>query len=132
MKSILIAGAALMVGASIYGFVDYKKNHNKNEFKKMYVETPAETDMTGTTTETLPEKAVETKKETAATAETKTAVNNKASKNTTAKKKVAAKKKKRAFSTKLFSRGALDERYIKPIEKEEIKTDTKKTEEKEQ
>ena len=31
MKSILYAGAALMIGASIYGFVDYKKNSHKKE-----------------------------------------------------------------------------------------------------
>ena len=39
MKSILYAGAALMIGASIYGFADYKKNHNKKEFTGMYNET---------------------------------------------------------------------------------------------
>lgn len=39
MKSILYAGAALMIGASIYGFVDYKKNHDKKEFTGMYNET---------------------------------------------------------------------------------------------
>jgi hypothetical protein len=37
MKSILYAGAALMIGASIYGFVDYKQSSRKKEFKKMYL-----------------------------------------------------------------------------------------------
>ncbi|MGZ8508845.1 MAG: hypothetical protein ACXWWA_00660, partial [Chitinophagaceae bacterium] len=35
MKPILYVGAALMISASIYGFVDYKANRNK-EFKNMY------------------------------------------------------------------------------------------------
>ena len=39
--------------------------------------------------------------------------------------------KKRKFSTKLFSRGALDERYIEPKKAEKVKTDAKKTEDRE-
>lgn len=38
MKSILYAGAALMIGASIYGFVDYKKTSREKEFTGMYAE----------------------------------------------------------------------------------------------
>jgi len=38
MKSILYVGATLMIGASIYGFVDYKQTSSKKEFKKMYTE----------------------------------------------------------------------------------------------
>lgn len=38
MKSMLYIGATLMVGASIYGFVDYQQTHAKKEFKEMYVE----------------------------------------------------------------------------------------------
>jgi hypothetical protein len=38
MKSMLYVGATLMIGASIYGFVDYKQTHNKKEFKEMYAE----------------------------------------------------------------------------------------------
>ncbi len=38
MKSILYVGAALMVGASIYGFVDYKNTSHKEEFAGMYDE----------------------------------------------------------------------------------------------
>jgi hypothetical protein len=36
MKSILYAGATLMIGAAIYGFVDYKKTSHSKEFTKMY------------------------------------------------------------------------------------------------
>lgn len=38
MKSILYVGATLMIGASIYGFADYKKTSRKSEFRKMYDE----------------------------------------------------------------------------------------------
>ena len=36
MKSIFYVGAMLMVGASIYVFIDYKKASGKAEFKNMY------------------------------------------------------------------------------------------------
>ena len=36
MKSMLYVGASLMIGASIYGFVDYKQTSNKKEFTGMY------------------------------------------------------------------------------------------------
>lgn len=38
MKSVFIAGAVLMIGASIYGFADYKKTSRADSFKKMYEE----------------------------------------------------------------------------------------------
>ncbi|MEI9944086.1 MAG: hypothetical protein WDN26_07650 [Chitinophagaceae bacterium] len=38
MKSILYVGAVFMVGASIYGFVDYKKTSRSKEFKALYQE----------------------------------------------------------------------------------------------
>lgn len=38
MKTMLYVGATLMIGASIYGFVDYKQTHNKKEFREMYTE----------------------------------------------------------------------------------------------
>lgn len=40
MKPLLLIGAALMVGAGIYGFVDYKKANLKKEFKSLYKEEP--------------------------------------------------------------------------------------------
>ncbi|HEX7846996.1 MAG TPA: hypothetical protein VF476_14440 [Chitinophagaceae bacterium] len=36
MKSILYVGATLMIGASIYGFVDYKKASHNKKFTGMY------------------------------------------------------------------------------------------------
>lgn len=41
MKPLLYAGALLMVGASIYGFVDYKKTSRDTRFKTLYQETKA-------------------------------------------------------------------------------------------
>ncbi len=41
MKSVLYVGATLMIGASIYGFVDYKQTSYKKEFTNMYVEEKA-------------------------------------------------------------------------------------------
>lgn len=38
MKSILYVGATLMIGASIYGFVDYKNTSRNEEFTGMYEE----------------------------------------------------------------------------------------------
>lgn len=36
MKSIFYIGATLMIGASIYGFVDYKNTNRNKEFRSMY------------------------------------------------------------------------------------------------
>lgn len=52
MKSILYAGAALMIGASIYGFVDYKQSSRKKEFKNMYSDEKVKTADVVTKTET--------------------------------------------------------------------------------
>ncbi|MFC0774564.1 hypothetical protein [Terrimonas alba] len=38
MKPVLYVGAALMIGASVYGFVDYKKASRSASFQKMYEE----------------------------------------------------------------------------------------------
>lgn len=38
MKSILFVGAALMIGAGIYGFADHKKATRSESFQKMYEE----------------------------------------------------------------------------------------------
>lgn len=36
MKSILYVGATLMIGASIYGFIDYRKTSRNKQFSSMY------------------------------------------------------------------------------------------------
>ena len=123
MKSILYVGATLMIGASIYGFVDYNKTRNKKEFKKMYAEKEAiipvvQDKLPVVITEKIETPVVDK------TADGKTTV----SKTTAAKKPVVKikKQKKRKFNTRLFSRGALDEKYIKEdkIKLEETKTKT--------
>jgi hypothetical protein len=40
MKPLLLIGAALMAGAGIYGFVDYKKTNLRKEFQTLYKEGP--------------------------------------------------------------------------------------------
>jgi len=159
MKSILYVGATLMIGASIYGFVDYKQTQNKKEFKEMFVEekgkVPAVVSDNKLTKQVAKEetasperqsknringknKKVVIEKQAVGNDETiisikpiaederiasketkeieKSAVDLKPSNESGVEKKV---KKKRKLSTKLFSRGALDERYTEP--KEEVK-----------
>lgn len=167
MKSILYVGATLMIGASVYGFVDYKQTRNKKEFKEMYAQekaiTPVEI-ISGKTTAPLVKKEADSyrivsnekkaviKKQAVSKEEPfisikpiaedekmapdktiafgKSTVNIKVSNESGVEKKL---KKKRKFSTKLFSRGALDERYIEPKEKVELpKKEVKKSENKEQ
>jgi hypothetical protein len=38
MKPLFLIGAALMVGAGIYGFIDYKKTSHRREFQSLYKE----------------------------------------------------------------------------------------------
>ena len=111
MKSILYVGATLMISASIYGFVDYNKTSNKKEFKDMYAEKETtkpvvEEKLPISITEKIDPPVVEKKE-----VNTKSTISN----TTTTKKAVAKvkKKKKRKLNTRLFSRGALDEKYIK-------------------
>ena len=172
MKSILYVGATLMIGASIYGFVDYKQTSHKKEFTSMYAEEKATEPVEVIATEktksvfdmgnkiTNPAKKKESvaainkqgnKKRTTSKEEQVTSIrpisNNEkidirelkkietpapaieVAKESGIEKKVV---KKRRFSTKLFGRGALDERYIEPKKTGKVKTDTNKTEEKEQ
>jgi hypothetical protein len=124
MKAILYTGAALMIGASIYGFVDYKQTSRKKEFKTMYAEPAAVTGEPESVTEPVITAAVKT--------EPATLTEKKEVKKSAVAVKKKNVKKKRSFSTKLFSRGALDERYIKPVPPDDIKTDTKKTTDKEE
>jgi hypothetical protein len=114
-----------MIGASIYGFVDYNKTSRHKEFKNMYTEKKViEPDLVfdNKITEQVVEK--ENKKFAGKT----TGAKNTIARNSSSKKKKSngSIKKKRTFNSKMFSRGGLEERFIAP--KEEIK----KTEIKEQ
>jgi len=127
MKSILYVGATLMIGASIYGFVDYKKKIQTNEFKKMYaakkVADPEEA--RNKTKDFIVKKDPVNKKGVAQVnsfakefitpvkkIEPESAILNSSTvkENSTEKKYNNAKKKK--LSYKLFSRAPLDEKYI--------------------
>lgn len=172
MKSILYVGATLMIGASIYGFVDYKQTSQKKEFTSMYAEEKAtEPEEITVTEKTKPvvnmgNKTInqvkkkesiaainkqENKKRTTSKEEPVTSIRSIANnekidikelkinetnvsaieiaKESGIEKKVV---KKRKFSTRLFGRGALDERYIEPKKIRKVNSDIKKTEEKEQ
>lgn len=122
MKAFLYTGAALMIGAGIYGFADYNQTSSKKEFRSMYageaIQSASAKKQELTTAELKP---VATP---SLTSEKKEAIN------TTSQKAKKIKKKKRTFSTRLFSRGALDERYIVPPPAE-IKTDKPVVKEKE-
>ena len=133
MKSILYVGATLMIGASIYGFVDYNKTRNKKEFKNMYVEKEVTQPVDEKEKSLAHIEKIETPANEKIAGDDKTTMNNTTiATNTIAK---AKKPRKRTFSTRLFSRGALDEKYIKeekiPAEEPKTKTEPAKTENKE-
>lgn len=111
MKSVLYVGATLMIGASIYGFVDYKQTSHNKEFTNMYVEEKVN--------EPAPEVATE-KKEVAVVNEP---VNN--SKSVDVKKKALKKEEAVDYPT------VEDISPIKPISEEYLITtgDNKKIEE---
>ena len=134
MKSILYVGATLMIGASIYGFVDYSKTRDKKEFKNMYAEKEVTAPIVEKKLSLVNTEKIETPVDDKKAADDKAAVSNTAkSKKSIAKIK---KQKKRKFNTRLFSRGALDERYIKEekikLEEPKTKTEPGKIENKEQ
>jgi hypothetical protein len=141
MKAILYAGAALMAGASIYGFIDYKKSSHDKAFTNLYkshepiVVSDVKEPVTEIKTVSVPEKSEAKKattvavKKTTVTPVVKKEGESKPSgkmninpietvKTETVKatissvKSSSVKKKKKVLNHKLFSRGALDDRYI--------------------
>jgi hypothetical protein len=119
MKPMLYVGATLMIGASIYGFVDYRKTSGKKEFKALYSVPVVEKKEEPATIRTAKQRAdvsasaiTDTKKPVSAVASTDFVV-----------KKV---KKKRTFRRELFSRAPLKDEYyeIKIAEKKEKPADS--------
>lgn len=113
MKAILYVGGALMVAASIYGFVDFKKSSQSKNFRNLYedkkeITIPKERQELNVTKEE-PVKATDVKTQTE-TASKNEEVKNKA--NATTEKKPVLKKK-RKISAEKFSRAPLDEKYLK-------------------
>jgi hypothetical protein len=136
MKSILYAGATLMIGAAIYGFVDYKKTSHSKEFTKMYdakettepaVATHKTKDMVVQKETTVNEKITVTKDQPVKKIipETKTTTISSPDESSRSIKYNTARRKK--LSYRLFSRAPLEEKYIdkelkvKEPEKTEIK-----------
>ncbi len=150
MKSILYVGATLMIGASIYGFVDYKKSSQQKEFKGMYTEkkefvqanTPEEIKaepeikeviITKTKESVAPKKTIKKEEEIRGVkpipADQKLKTSGKELKSLDEVTSVPAKenneiktKKKRKISTKLFSRAPLRE----DVEEENVITPQEK------
>ena len=110
MKSILYAGAALMLAAGIYGFVDYKKTNDNKEFKTMYREEGATVPNQEEITEAPWVK--EELSQPANNAKNGVKANEKGSGQNDEK---VRQKKNREVNSKLFSRAPLKEM---PIEKE--------------
>lgn len=115
MKSILYVGIIAMAGASIYGFVDYRKTVNSKAFNDMYAEpAAAEPEVIA-----VKEPVTVPKSETAAIK--KEVVTNTAKVSVKRKKDVFSKKRKseKKVDYKLFSRAPLKEfQEITPVEKE--------------
>ena len=107
MKAILHIGAILMVGASIYGFIDYKRSSNEKQFRTLY-DNKEEVAMR------KKEKELSSARGNSATlhAETSTA----AAIPEVTTKKINVRKKK-TINYKEFSRARIDEK----ISKEELK-----------
>ncbi len=105
MKSILYVGATLMIGASIYGFVDYKRTSHRKEFSKMYTDKEVKTPLADAEKkEPVKEVSMITKDE----ADTKKAILTK----TETQGLKFKKGKKKKLDYKLFSRAPLEEKYI--------------------
>jgi hypothetical protein len=129
MKKFLIVGAALMAGASIYGFVDYNKTKRSKEFSRLYNETENRK-----TDAALPEPAKDSKTAVAVKTES-TIVKKEAVKNTNKSKPAVIKtpvkrkiEKPGKLSHKLFSRAPLKEDYMEKTIKIELpKTESVKT-----
>ncbi len=114
MKSVLYVAAALMIGASIYGFVDYSKTSHSKEFKTMYDEPQVK--------EPLEEKTlVNVAPETISKIEPAEVITEKP-----ATKPVKKIKKKRSIDLESFSRAPLREK------KEVVIIEANETKEKEQ
>lgn len=100
-------GAALMIGAGIYGFVDYKKKNQNKEFQSLYTEEQKKEVKEAVTADVAPAAiaapVVTEKKE--------TVVENK---ETAAVSKQVGKKKNKKLNSKQFSRAALEE-YIEEV-----------------
>lgn len=113
MKPVLYIGAALMIGAGIYGFVDYNKKSHSKKFQNLYtkeakqeeanqeeVPPPAPTGIPEIMAADIPALVKDT------IADTQPA---------TVPPKKATKKKHKKLGVRLYSRAALDEEMITEV-----------------
>ena len=135
MKSILYVGATLMIGASIYGFVDYKNTSQQKEFTEMYEEekkiVPAVEDEVITPgKELVAIKQASSKEEIAVVNKETKEISSTSTEPKKSKPVVKKAKKKKKLDHRIFSRGPLrDEEINMP---ELVKPEEKKIEKKEQ
>jgi uncharacterized protein HemX len=123
MRSILYVAAALMIGASVYGFVDYNKTKDRKEFATMYDENetkePVVTEKKKLTNDMVPV----TKKEQSEVGNDETVTNDGVKKEENIVKKFFGKfKKKRKVNYESFSRAPLrEEVMVEAPEAKEVK-----------
>jgi hypothetical protein len=115
MKAILYIGGALMVAASTYGLVDYKRSSHDKNFRNLY-ENKKEITMPGESKEPSAAKdegvnATELKTQTEKTTKQEDVKKGELKASTTTDKKPVVKKK-RKISAEKFSRAPLDEKYL--------------------
>jgi hypothetical protein len=112
MKSVLYVAAALMIGASIYGFVGYSKTKGSKEFDTMYNEKKASGMVIVEERKSSSNAAVVSKKELPEPVKEKAVKTEEVIKKSTVKKSVSKSKKKRKVSYKSFSRAPLREEVV--------------------
>jgi len=129
MKKFLFIGAVLMVGASIYGFVDYSKTKHNKRFSNLYRETETKEQAVVQPAITEEEQSVSESKTEIPGVKKEAAKNGNVSKPAIVKKPVKQKiQKPRKISYKSFSRAPLREDVIEktikvePAKKESVKT----------
>ena len=106
MKSVLYIGATLMVGACIYGFVDYKNTNRKEAFKSLYHQKAAATKSSPSPEQVAESKIIEKTDAKVMPAEVKKAVDTKTA---GTKRKVTRNKK---LNLKKYSRAALEKEEV--------------------
>jgi hypothetical protein len=119
MKSIVYAGAALMIGASIYGFVDYKKTSQRKEFQLLYTgkeKTKTVDPVQVTSMSEKDEKAIDESLPNPV-AETKTTEIRKNPETGKKTNPLKEKKRDRKLNYKKFSRAALEREFVEPEKK---------------
>ena len=119
MKSVLYVAAILMIGASIYGFVDYSKAKGSKEFATMYDEKERTDLVIAEEPKPASDVVPVSKKEQPETVKEENLKTSKENEKSTVKKPIAKLKKKRKINYKSFSRAPLREEEV--VEVPEIK-----------